>query len=60
MEHSAAEILELVGNAARDDKKQRVVQMHMQLAIRNDEEYAFSSRILNGLLTFSKVVLYCI
>ena len=36
MEHSAAEILELVGNTARDDKKQRVVQMHMQLAIRND------------------------
>jgi hypothetical protein len=38
MEHSAAEILELVGNAAPDDKKQRIVQMHLQLTICNDEE----------------------
>ena len=37
MEHLAAEILELVGDA-RDDKKQRIVRRHLQLAICNDGE----------------------
>ncbi|CAH7672764.1 histone-fold-containing protein [Phakopsora pachyrhizi] len=56
LEYLSAEILELAGNAARDNKKSRIIPRHLQLAIRNDEEL---NRLLGSVVISQGGVLPC-
>ncbi|XP_057439366.1 histone H2A.1 [Lotus japonicus] len=54
LEYLAAEVLELAGNAARDNKKNRINPRHVLLAVRNDDELG---RLLQGVTIASGGVL---
>jgi histone H2A len=45
LEYLTAEIIELAGNAAKENGRTRIVPRHIQLAVRNDEEL---NRLLGG------------
>ena len=54
LEYLTAELLELAGNAAKDNKKLRIVPRHIMLAVKNDDEL---SSLLSSVLIASAGVL---
>eukprot|EP00977_Amphora_coffeiformis_P005428 scaffold1151_cov152-Amphora_coffeaeformis.AAC.4 len=50
LEYLCAEILELAGNAARDESKTRIVPRYITLAVKNDEEL---NKLLGGVMIAS-------
>jgi histone H2A len=46
LEYMAAEVLELAGNTARENKRSRIMPRHIQLAILNDTELEALNRVL--------------
>lgn len=53
LEYTCAEVLELAGNASRDDHKRRIIPRHILLAVRSDEEL---TRLFKGTIPFAGVV----
>lgn len=62
IEYLSAEMLELSGNACRDNKRQRLIPRHIVLAMKNDEELnQFCSRVTcpgGGVLPFVHPALF--
>ncbi|KAL7388432.1 hypothetical protein ABVT39_013766 [Epinephelus coioides] len=64
LEYLTTEILELAGNAARNNKKTRIIPRHRQLAVRNNKELnkllggVTIVKLRNGCITFNGSVLH--
>ncbi|XP_049910286.1 histone H2AX-like [Epinephelus moara] len=64
LEYLTAEILELAGNAARNNKNTRIIPRHRQLAVRNDKELkkllggVTIVKLRNGSITFNGSILH--